>query len=265
MLKRFPELGRNEQRGSKPRCHLLTDGTRAEVAGRLTGLVKPFGSVSKGYVWRPRGFERTDELQLHIQNRVIPLKVSRELQRWWFAVRGGASPNWDIVSQCSVGKGKDSKDGVLLVEAKAHSAELDSDAKSPAGASDGSQRNHKRIGDAIDEANVGLQRLTGNAGWSLSRDHCYQISNRFAWAWKIAELGVPVVLVYLGFLDASEMSDKGDTFADPEGWDRCVKVHAKGQVPEDVWEQPFQTSSGVSLIARIVAVRQALGAARMPA
>ena len=264
MLKRFPELGRAEQRGSKPRCHLLTDGTRAEVAGRLTGLVKPFGSVSKGDVWRPRGFERTDELQLHIRNRVIPKETSRELQRWWFAVRGGASPNWDIVSQCTVGKGKDSRDGVLLVEAKAHSAELKSDGKSPARPSDGSRRNHERIGDAIDEANIGLQQLTNCAGWSLSRDHCYQIANRFAWAWKIAELGIPVVLVYLGFLGAFEMSDKGDIFADPEDWDRCVKYHAKGRVPEDVWEHPWYTPSGASLVARIVAVRQALRAARMP-
>ena len=263
MLKRFPELGRSEQRGSKPRCHLLTDGTRAEVAGRLTGLAKPFGSVSRGSVWRPRGFERIDELQLHRLNKVIPHDVSRKLQGWWFAARGGGSPNWDIVSQCTVVKRKDSRDGVLLVEAKAHSAELKSDGKSQPNASDGSRRNHARIEGAIDEANVGLQQLTNNAGWSLSRDHCYQIANRFAWAWKIAELGVPVVLVYLGFLDALEMSDKGDTFADSEDWERCVRAHAKGQVPDGVWEQPWYTPRGGLFAARIVAVRQPLRAARM--
>ena len=32
------------------------------------------------------------------------------------------------------------------------------------------------------------------------------MSNRFAWAWKLADLGVPVVLVYLGFFRALFMT-----------------------------------------------------------
>lgn len=35
------------------------------------------------------------------------------------------------------------------------------------------------------------------------------MSNRFAWAWKLATMEVPVVLVYLGFLNATEMGDQG--------------------------------------------------------
>ena len=38
------------------------------------------------------------------------------------------------------------------------------------------------------------------------------MSNRFAWAWKLASSSVPVVLIYLGFLRADEMRDKGKPF-----------------------------------------------------
>jgi hypothetical protein len=41
--------------------------------------------------------------------------------------------------------------------------------------------------------------------WALSRDWCYQMSIRFAWAWKLAGLGKPVILIYLGFLAYDEM------------------------------------------------------------
>jgi hypothetical protein len=36
--------------------------------------------------------------------------------------------------------------------------------------------------------------------WALSRDRCYQMSNRFALAYRLAELGILVVLICLGFL-----------------------------------------------------------------
>jgi hypothetical protein len=45
-------------------------------------------------------------------------------------------------------------------------------------------------------------------GWTLSRDSHYQLTNRFAWAWKLASMGVPVVLGYLGFQGAAEMKDR---------------------------------------------------------
>jgi hypothetical protein len=38
----------------------------------------------------------------------------------------------------------------------------------------------------------------------ISRDNRYQMSNRFAWSWKLASVGVPVVLVYLGFVGAAD-------------------------------------------------------------
>jgi hypothetical protein len=70
--------------------------------------------------------------------------------------------------------------------------------------------------------------------WALSRDWNYQMSNRFAWAWKLADLGIPVILVHLGFLNAHEMNDKGRPFADHEDWTRAVMRHSQALFPAEV-------------------------------
>ena len=266
-VKRFPELDDKSQRGSKPRCHLLTDGSRAEVAGRLTGLMKPYGSVSRTYSWVPNGFEYTDEVQLQKPNAFITDEISRELENWWFEVHGGSGPTWDLVSQCVVGSSnRATRRGILLVEAKAHWAELERERgpkKLSAGASHNSHCNHDRIGNAIEEANAGLKVLTNVGPWALSRDNCYQMANRFAWAWKLVDLGVPVILVYLGFLDASEMSNVSNPFSDHSDWVKCVKTHAKDSVPEEAWERCWKAPDGAALVPRIMSVRQSLTAARV--
>ena len=265
-MKRFLELDDWSQRGSKPRCHLMTDGTRVEVMGRLTGLVKPYGSVTTDN-WMPRGFESTAEAELHKPNTFIADENSDKLKNWWLEGRRGKAPTWDLVSQCSVGNGTSARQGVLLVEAKAHRTELEQEQdgkRFESQASNNSHRNHDRIGSAIDEANVGLRMLTGDPGWALSRDKCYQLANRLAWAWKLMELGVPVVLVYLGFLNATEMSDKGEPFHDHADWEACVKGHARPHVPEGVWDREWQATNGASLVMRIRSISQSLTAARMP-
>ncbi len=105
--------------------------------------------------------------------------------------------------------------------------------------------NHDRIVGAIRQANDEL-----GAGWALSRDSHYQLSNRFAWAWKVASLGVPVVLLYLGFLNADEMRDPVRSAAD---WDRCVRTAARDRVPEVVWEHGTEVG-GTPLVPLIRAV-----------
>ena len=69
----------------------------------------------------------------------------------------------------------------MLVEAKAHSKELSESGKALGAGTN--IENHLRIGEAISEVNTDLNRIL--AGWNLSRDSHYQLSNRFAWAWKI--------------------------------------------------------------------------------
>jgi hypothetical protein len=52
------------------------------------------------------------------------------------------------------------------------------------------------------------------------------MSNRFAWTWKLTECGIPVVLVYLGFLNASEMADLGEPFSSQDSWEALVMTHS---------------------------------------
>ena len=92
----------------------------------------------------------------------------------------------------------------------------------------------------------------------MSRDDCYQMANRFAWSWKLVSLGVPVVLVYLGFLDATEMSDLGDPFRERADWVSYVRDHSKGKVPEDAWDRDWTMANGASFTPRIISVNQPL-------
>jgi hypothetical protein len=238
----------NRRRGSHPRCLLLMDGEAAVVAERLTRLVGCNGVVVPPNAARmPRGVpvllddERwdttpTDEarLDLHFLNE----RQRSELKHWWLEVIPMANtPNWDIVSTCTV----DGRAGLILVEAKAHQAEL-------AGEEGGKRRpttsngwlNHRRIGTAIAEASAELQRASG-LPWAISRDSRYQMSNRFAWAWKVASMGVPVCLLYLGFLGAKEMCDIGQPFNGADEWEEAVLSHSSGFIPARAWRTPINT------------------------
>jgi hypothetical protein len=61
------------------------------------------------------------------------------------------------------------------------------------------------------------------------------MSNRFAWAWKLADLRIPVILIYLGFLNAQEMSDKSKPFVDHADWEYAVKRHSQSLFAPEVW------------------------------
>ena len=144
---------------------------------------------------------------------------------WWLAHRRRANtPNWDIACTATI----DGRESLILVEAKAHSSEL-----KVKGKRSGNQENHDKIGSAIQQANDGLNAVL--PGWALSRDSHYQLANRFAWSWQIASLGVPVVLVYLGFLRAEEMCDQGEPFADADAWESFGKEYSQGIVPGAAW------------------------------
>lgn len=228
MSLRFPALRANEQRGSRPRCVLLTDGTDAAVAARITKLVQPFAIIDPArHTWMPRGLYSPMEAKLGEADDFLSPDQREQVTTWWLAVRGRANtPNWDLATTATI----DGREGLVLIEAKAHSGELKTD-----GQGAGNQANRERIGKAVAEANQALSALGGN--WALSCDSHYQLANRFAWSWKLASLGIPVVLIYLGFLNADEMSDQGDPFATSEAWTRAVRDHARGIVPEHSWEQ----------------------------
>lgn len=262
----FPNLKDNQQVGSKPRCHLLTDGTRQQVAARLTNLIEPWGEVHAEDAWMPEGFTHTEEAQLHAASKIIPDERMRSsLTDWWLAVLGKrrtTTPNWDIASTCTVGNGR----GILLVEAKAHDAELRNEERGkPLGGEDNkgvsmdSRRNHVRIGACIQDASLALSAQT-RLPWALSRDWNYQMANRFAWAWKVAELGIPVILVYLGFTGCEEMRN-GKTDQRPieslEDWQQLVEDHSRPLFPREIWGKEWKVNER-SLIPLIRVFGQSL-------
>ena len=232
-------LKKEERKGSKPRCHWLTHGTREQVAKRLTKFISPWGTVSADDHWMPEGFCQVEEVRLDLASSLLPEKHREKLRDWWLAVPRGNTPKWDIASTCKV----NGRDGMLLVEAKAHTKELNDELKGKdlkGDASANSRCNHIRIGAAIQEANVSLMDQT-HLVWSLQRDRSYQMSNRFAWSWKLLELGYPVILVYLGFVNAEEMRRGRNQvpFADHSHWKSCVISHSMPPTARGSLEQPM--------------------------
>ena len=241
----WDRLGK-DKRGSRPRCVLLTDGNREKVSQRLTQQVDlPDVVVSHNDNWMPYGKpvkreggswdkKAADEAKLDKADKLLAPETQRELRDWWLAVpRGANTPNWDIASTCTIM----GKPGLLLVEAKAHVKELSESDK----CGSTNPLNREQIGRAIAGAAAGLESATGKP-WELSRDDHYQLSNRFAWSWKLASLGVPVVLVYLGFLNAQDMTGKGPLFHSPEDWERSVRDYGAGVVDNGCWGERLDIS-----------------------
>jgi hypothetical protein len=132
--------------------------------------------------------------------------------------------------------------GLILAEAKAHYGELGS-----GGGGAKNSQNEARIRDAIAEANEHLSRIS--PGWNLTADSHYQLCNRFAWGWKVASLGVPVVLVYLGFLNVEDMPGYR-VFRTDQEWENAVLEHAEGVVPHGAWNKPLDIN-GTPLVPLI--------------
>ena len=241
----------DKKRGSRPRCVLLTDGRRADIAARLTNLVAiPEVVISAAERWMPYGkpvlrengqwdTKPAQEARAGELVSLLPFfaerqeEVKKGLLDWWLAVphRRANTPNWDIASTCHI----NGQPGLLLVEAKAHAAELDAAGKYFSEKSN--RQNHEKIGLAIEQANAALTAATGNP-WRLSRDHHYQLSNRFAWAWRLADLGVPVALLYLGFLNAQEMLNiDPELIQSAEQWSAAVQEYGAGVVDNACWGQ----------------------------
>jgi hypothetical protein len=230
------QLPLKERKGSRVRCLLLTEGPRAQVAQRLTDLVAPFATVDADqHCWHPSGLADREEVEIDKAPDLLPPEQRELLIGWWLAVRSGrpTTPKWDIASTAQIA----GRAGLLLVEAKAHAGELAPAGKpQQAAASANSQQNHERIITAVREANTALNSIT--PGWNLEATSHYQLANRFAWSWKLAALGIPVVLVYLGFLAAEEMTGC-QVFTDAAAWEQTVRQYSQGIVPANVWETPL--------------------------
>ena len=239
------KLGSKQRKGSKARCHWLTHGTSQQIARRLSMLIEPWGTVSADDDWMPEGFTQTDEAELHKAGRLLDDSTRNQIRDWWFAIVRGrqTAPSFDIASTCTVTVDGEDQSGILLVEAKAHNHELikEEAGKPLAGdASEGERTNHVHIGKAVAGANTPFAAST-NEKWALSHQSHYQMANRFASACKLTELGCPVILIYLGFLNAEEMR-KGKTqspLATHNDWETLVKAHSKPLFPASIWNNQW--------------------------
>jgi hypothetical protein len=223
-------------KGSRFRCLLATHQPKQRIVAFLNSLVQPLATIGEEDRYMPEGFCKPDEGRLGETGGFLTDEQREVVTAWWLAVPQKANtPNWDIISTCTIGGRK----GLVLIEAKAHAGELNPN--DCCGAKN--EQNRQRIAVAIGD----VSRRMGE-GWRLSIDSHYQLSNRFAWSWKIASLGVPVVLVYLGFLNAHEMSQP---FTSHEAWGSCLLAYAEGTVPRSVWSSDPMNVNGTPLIPLI--------------
>jgi hypothetical protein len=215
-------------KGSRLRCLLATNQKREDVSAFFEAIATPDSRVlPDDREWSPRGFLDKQEVRLGRTEGFVDAHHDAIIN-WWLA-NGGNTPNWDLVCNCRI----ENREALILVEAKAHEGEFDG--KSDAcGSVD--LMNKQRIEIAMAEANAEWNQL--QPGFDLRTNAWYQLSNRFAFAWKLAQLGVPVTLVYLGFLDAWEMDNGTRTLLSSHNqWRDCVIRQSKGVVPDNAWNQ----------------------------
>lgn len=263
-------LSAKDRVGSRIRSILLCELIK-EDPDILTDLIKlPNVIVPTNLDIIPCSRERADELvfnkpiakhfieQLINNNPKIKTKsyeaFKEEIERWWLKHPDNANtPNWDIACIAEI----DGSCGLVLVEAKAHKGELSRGKKSKSTGSDKSGENRTRIGEAIEVASSELHE-SSKLEFNLSLDSPYQLSNRFAWSWKLANLNIPIILVYLGFINAYEMGK--DFFADHRAVEIGVKdicresrkPSARVYISEDVWsDNAILTSDGIGIYSII--------------
>lgn len=244
-------------RGS--RKHVLDWTDRAEFAVELLQLVAPVECrISASSQWMPRGRTAPEEARLDTFGpRALPHSQAwSALRTWWLAHdRGANTPNWDIAATCEI----EGTPGLILVEAKANVPELSASGKSlEATPSATSGANHRRIGSAIQEACDALRQVSPSI--AISRDSHYQLSNRVAFAWKLASLGIPTVMVYLGFVGDSGIADAGAPFTDAAHWETCFTQYAASTVPKDLFEHRLECGAAAAwLLVRTRPVHEASG------
>lgn len=179
----------------------------------------------------PTGWDNPDEARFGKHSgALIDGTLDRQLLDWWLINSSGANvPNWDLACQ-ALHHGN--RSGLVLVEAKAYVQEFTEGAR---GHGAGNEQNATRIAAAIDEAASELSRHA--PGVRISSNAWYQFSNRIAWAWKLASLGIPTALVYLGFTNDDRIAS--DPLKDDDHWKNVVISNTEHIFPPSLWDRPI--------------------------
>jgi len=207
----------------------------------------------------PRGDAAPSEARL---DRVGPIWQPEAdwdaFQDWWLVHRRGANtPNWDIAVGCTIGGTR----GFVLVEAKANWPELSKAGKPLSdSSSEASRENDECIRGAVSEASHGWSAISPDI--RLTCDSHYQLANRLAVTWKLASMGIPVVLMYLGFTGDDGIRDAGAPFADQADWDAAFASYAADVVPLSIFDSRLLIhDTPVWLLSRARPVIEASGPA----
>jgi hypothetical protein len=222
-------------RGS--RKHVLDWVEEPKFTAQFEAMLSPSGARPVIGTWRPLGYSSPDEAKLDSYGpNVLPNAIDwGAFADWWLVHKRAANtPNWDLVAKCDFS----GRPGLALVEAKANVSELKSDGKLlPKDATVHTIENHKQIESAINEARVGLSTLMPGVTVGIRIEKFYQLANRLTFAWKLASLGVPVVLVYLGFLQDHGINDAGPELQSDQHWNTVFWDHASTVVPRELFER----------------------------
>lgn len=233
-------------RGSRE--HVLGWTGRSTFPTELLAMAAPVPCTpSLSPVWMPRGSGAPREARLEtFGEAAIPGHPAwKQLRRWWLRhERGANTPNWDIALRCDI----EGVPGLILVEAKANEPELSDAGKwvwSPkskrTAPSPASLENHAQIENAIEEARLALAAQFPDT--RIGASHSYQLSNRIAFAWKLATLGVPTVLMYLGFTGDNAIANVGRPFASATHWDNHFDAHLRKVAPSLPCEKRIDTEA----------------------
>lgn len=161
-----------------------------------------------------------------IPDKILSLYYKKKIKNdWWLKYHQGAkTPEWDFIGNANIGGAK----GLIIIEAKSHKEEIPKLDKCRSG------KNREHIHQAIEEVNNNLSKNYKDFNFNLSIDNHYQLSNRIVYAWKFATLGIPVVLIYLGFINDNEMKDVGKPFNSSEDWNEFIKCYIKDIFPVEL-------------------------------
>jgi hypothetical protein len=210
-------------KGSRLRCLLLTSMEKSLLQSTLINIINNEAvnglevKFTDEFEYFPKGLINPKEVELDKAH--IPINGSIEycktLKNWWLGKRA-RTPVWDFICNAEI----NGTPGLILIEAKAHKNELEN-TKDKSKAQKGSL-NRCKIKSA-------LKKINELYCYKLSADDHFQLSNRIAWSIKLASLGIPVVLIYLGFLNTKEMTiSKDDSLlSNAKEWETLVTKYSK--------------------------------------
>jgi hypothetical protein len=220
---------RNADAGS--RMHVLdwVEGLAGPFRDGLNSLIATTGAkVLPSAKWMP--YSSTEigrrEARLMMDDGLLDEVRQGALRAWWLAGADprGNEPAWDLAATAVW---PDGREGLILVDATAHASELSAVGKEvPPRDAPRRRENHESIGDAIAEARAALGGAA--AGINISRDRHYHLSSRIAFAWKLARLGTPVVLVSLGFIGDHGMAGH---LTSETHWRHVFETHCRDVLP----------------------------------